>query len=87
LDEGPVVPRAEKAIETGDPSGVIAFLLDVVREDLEHRFHHAIAQKEYGPDDVAAGRAFVQAFIGSVVYAHHLYQYVREGGHGAGHSH
>jgi len=91
LDEGPVVPRAEEAIETGDAGRVLEFVLDTVREDLQHRFHEVRAKKNYDPDDVAAGRAYVQAFIGFVVYAHHLYQYVKGGGGhneggGAGHT-
>ena len=89
LDEGPVVPRAEKAIETGDAGEVIGFVLDTVREDLQHRFHAVIEKKQYDPGDVAAGRAYVQAFINFVVYAHHLYRYVKDGGvhEGNGHSH
>lgn len=80
LDEGPVVPLAEKAIETGDSHDVVDFLLHIVREDLKTRFQEAIEKKEYDPDDVQAGRAYVQAFLGSVVHAHHLYQYVISGG-------
>lgn len=91
LDEGPVVPRAEKAIETGDADEVIGFVLDAVREDLQHRFHAVIEKKHYDPDDVAAGRAYVQAFINFVVYTHYLYQSVKGGGEheggGGGHSH
>ena len=91
LDEGPVVPRAEKAIETGDSKEAIGFVLDVIKEDLQHRFHHVMEKKKYDPNDVAAGRAYVQAFIGFVVYAHHLYAYVKGGGdhseQGSGHHH
>jgi len=80
LDEGPVVPRAERAIETGDATEAIDFIVDTVRDDLQHRFQHLIEKKNYDPDDVAAGRAYVQAFIDFVVYSHHLYQYVKSGG-------
>jgi hypothetical protein len=87
LDEGPVVPKAERAIETGDPSEVIGFVGTAVEDDLRRRFEAVMRAREYDPDDVAAGRAFVQAFLGFVVYAHHLYQSVAEGGghvHGGG---
>ncbi|MDD1653146.1 MAG: DUF6448 family protein [Methanomicrobiales archaeon] len=80
LDEGPVVPRAEKAIAKGDPSELIRFLTDVVRDDLEHRFHRVRETKDYDPDDIPAGREYLQAFIGFVVYSHHLYEYVKSGG-------
>ena len=83
LDEGPVVPRAEEAIETGNPHEVIGFVLRTVEEDLEHRFRDIMAKKQYGVDDVEAGRAYVQAFLNFVVYAHHLYTSVTSGsGHG-----
>jgi len=88
LDEGPVVPRAERAIATGDPSGMIRFLLDTVQEDLEHRFHRVKETKEYDPDDIRAGREYIQAYIGFVVHSHHLYEYVKTGGgHGGERAH
>ena len=83
LSEGPVVPKAEKAIETGDPKETIGFILKTVEEDLTHRFHHVMEKKKYDVDDVAAGREFIEAFIGWVVYSHHLYMNVNGGeGHG-----
>jgi hypothetical protein len=83
LDEGPVVPRAEKAIESGDPQEAIGFVVDAVKDELMRRFHLVMANKNYSVDDVAAGRAYVQSFIGFVVYSHHLYEYVLgEGKHG-----
>ena len=80
LSEGPVVPKAEKAIETGDPEETIGFILKTVEDDLTHRFHHVIEKKRYDVDDVAAGREFIEAFIGWVVYSHHLYVNVTGGG-------
>ena len=86
LSEGPVVPRAEKAIESGDPNETIDFILKIVKEDLTHRFHHVMEKKKYDVDDVASGRAFIEAFIGWVVYSHHLYMSVTSSaGHGERH--
>lgn len=76
LSEGPVVPKAENAIETGDPKETIGFILKTVEDDLTHRFHHVMEKKTYDVNDVAAGREFIEAFIGWVVYSHHLYQSV-----------
>ncbi len=59
--EGPVVPRAEKAIGTGDPEETIGFILKTVEDDLTHRFHHVMEKKKYSVDDVAAGREFIGA--------------------------
>lgn len=85
LDEGPVVPRAEKAIETGDAEEAIGFVVRTVEDDLKRRFHHVIEKKDYDVNDVAAGREFVHAFINYVVWSHHLWAYVNAGGeHGGG---
>jgi len=73
LDEGPVVPRAEKAIETGDPNEVIHFINHSVDEELRKRFESVYSKKNYHENDVAAGREYVHAFIGFVVFSHHLY--------------
>jgi hypothetical protein len=81
LSEGPVVPRAEKAIGTGDPKETIDFILKTVEDDLRDRFHHLMEKKEYDINDVAAGREFIEGYIGWVVYSHHLYMYVKSGGH------
>lgn len=89
LSEGPIVPRAEKAIDTGDPKETIGFILKAIEEDLTHRFDRVMQKKGYDPDDVAAGRAYIEAFIGWVVYSHHLYtsvtgdggEHMEKGGH------
>ncbi|MGV8087461.1 MAG: DUF6448 family protein [Methanomicrobiales archaeon] len=84
LSEGPVVPKAERAIETGDPKETIDFILKAVEDDLIHRFHHVMEKKKYDINDVVAGREFIEGFIGWVVYSHHLYMHVKGGGHHGG---
>lgn len=73
LDEGPVVPKAEKAIETGDPKEVIRFINHTIEEELQRKFQIVYLKKNYNENDVAAGREYVHAFIGFVVYSHQLY--------------
>jgi len=86
LSEGPVVPLAEKAIETGDPGETIAFIQKTVEEDLMRRFHHVMEKKKFDVNDVASGREYIEAFIGWVVHSHHLYMSIIEaGGHGKHH--
>ncbi len=86
LSEGPVVPEAEKAIVTGDPKESIGLILKTVEEDLNHRFDHVMDKKKYDVNDVTAGREFIEAFIGWVVYSHHLYMSVTNAaGHGEPH--
>jgi len=92
LDWGPVVPRAEKAIEKGNPKEVIEFISHAVEEELQERFKHAMVKKKYDENDVDAAREYVQAMLGFVLYSHHLYTNVKGGGeHGeegmGGHEH
>ena len=80
LDEGPVVPLAEKAIESGDGKDAIGFVVKAIDADLRERFERVVEKKHFDPNDVEAGRAFVAAFIDYVVWSHHLYVYVKESG-------
>lgn len=77
LDEGPIVPLADKAIETGDVVDVLDEIADAVEVDLEDRFQRVMDTKDYHVDDVEKGRKYIGAYIGFVVYAHHLFMTVK----------
>jgi hypothetical protein len=77
LDWGPVVPAADDAIVKGDAKGVIDLLAHTVEEELQKRFRHAMARKNYDEFDVDAAREYIQAMLGFVLYSHHLYAYVK----------
>jgi hypothetical protein len=79
LDCGPVLPRAEKAIETDDATEAISYVLRTIEEDLQRRFTRVVSTKSYDVNNVSAGREYVHAYADSVVYAHHLYAYVMRG--------
>ncbi len=80
LDEGPVVPMADKAIETGDAKEVTGFLTSLVNEELIKRFAKTMSKKEYDVNDVDAARQYVQAVLGFVLFSHRLHEYVKSGG-------
>jgi len=85
LDEGPVIPRAERAIEDGDTAGLIAFLTGAVEEEIGKRFARIRATRSYDSDDVAAARNYVEAMLDLLVYANKLHVFIRHaGGHGEG---
>ena len=73
LDWGPVVPRADKALESGNPKEVIDFIAHTAQEELEARFNRAMARKKYNINDVEAAREYVQAELGFVLFSHGLY--------------
>lgn len=92
LDVGPVIPVAERAVETGSADELTGLLCDIVRGQVEDRHRRAMACKEHAADGVSAAREYVEATLGLEVWAHHLYRQAmaaaHEGtggqGHGAG---
>ncbi len=83
LDWGPIVPRAEKAITSGNPQEVIDYISHTVHEELEIRFNRAMAKKNYDVNDVDGAREYVQAELGFVLFSHGLYAAITgKGEHG-----
>ncbi len=87
LGEGPVIPVAEKAIETGSPDALIKTLTNTLRQEMQHRFKHMMHLRDYPPDDVARAREYVEAMLGLQVYAHKLYGAMKADPHEAQHGH
>lgn len=88
LDVGPVIPIAERAIDTGDPMPLVDFLTEAVRHEVLRRFAAMDAAKPDARSSVAAERAYVEAMLGLQVWAHKLYGAVHAAAHaGAPHEH
>lgn len=68
-DLGPAVPAADKALETGLVKELVTLLTDAVRSGVHRHFHAARALRNFPVDDVAAGRAYVEAYV---AYAHYV---------------
>jgi hypothetical protein len=82
LDVGPVIPLAEHAIDTSDPTELADFLTAAVRTETLARFAAMNAAKLSAADDgVAVARAYVQAALGLQVWAHKLYGAVHAPAH------
>jgi hypothetical protein len=73
-DLGPAIPAADRAIAAGDLAGLDAILAHALREGLEARYDRVRAARDYDPNDVAAGRAYVAAYVAFVHYAERLYE-------------
>jgi hypothetical protein len=83
LSVGPVIPLAERAVETGSPDEVASFLTGVLRDEVERRLKrvHALrATKDRSTDDA---REYVEAMLDFEVYSDHAFRSLS----GAGHSH
>ena len=86
LDQGPVIPVAEKAIQSGRPDQLKDLLAEHVRDEVQHRFDQLMQLRPSAGKDVKHAREYIEAMLGLEVWAHHLYQAIlapAHGGHGA----
>ena len=81
-DLGPAIPAADKAVASGSLTGVEHLLADAVRDGLTERFRAVQKLKDFKPDDVAAGRKYVAAYVAFVHYVEGLYQAAGRPAHG-----
>lgn len=82
LSEGPVIPLAERAIETGSPEPVAEFLTGVLHDQLKHRLEQVNGLAVTKDRSIADARAYVEAMLGFEVYCHHLLQALQAPAHG-----
>ena len=90
LGFGPVVPVAERAIESGSPDELVALLTEKVRHEVTERFERAMALKSHADEGVGPARAYVEAMLGLEVWSHKLYHCAAAGPHeehGQAHEH
>lgn len=88
LDEGPVIPVAEKAIKTGSPDALVEVLTRTLNEEVRHRFKRMQELSDHTAGDLRRAREYVEAMLGLQVYSHHLFQAMKADpheGHHAGH--
>lgn len=85
LDPGPVIPAAERAIETGSPDELVRILCDVVEARARSQLRTVMELKERANGDVEANRNYVSAMLGFQVWAHRLYECAESAPHEAHH--
>lgn len=73
-DLGPAVPAADKALEHGSIEQVEKLLTDAIRDGVHKHFDAALRRRRFDPDDVEAGRAYVEAYVSYVHYVERLWQ-------------
>lgn len=89
LDVGPVIPAAERALDSGSPDELIDVLCVSVRDQVTQRHHHAMAFKTHAGEGVESAREYVEATLGLEVWAHSVYKQVLADPHAqlGGHDH
>lgn len=73
LDVGPVIPLAEAAIATGDPSEVIEFLVQEVEDLIRAKFVRLSILSDKRDGSLESERAYVEASLDFQVTSHHLH--------------
>ncbi|QNN54921.1 hypothetical protein H9L09_08380 [Nocardioides mesophilus] len=89
-DVGPVIPLAERAIETGSPDAVAGYLTGLLQDELEQRLEKVNALAALKDQSVSEAREYVEAMLGFELYSHHLLEALQAAAHGDagnGHSH
>ncbi|HEU0027400.1 MAG TPA: DUF6448 family protein [Ktedonobacterales bacterium] len=87
LDVGPVIPAAERAIESGSPDELAQLLTETVRAEVTERLAHAMRLKRDATRNVEAAREYVEAMLGLEVWSHSLYLAAHAPAHAGAHGH
>ena len=72
-DLGPAIPAADEAVRVGSVEPVRHLLTVAIQERLRQQFGEVMATKTFEPDDVAAGRAYVKAYVEFIHFVELLY--------------
>ena len=81
-DLGPAIPAADKAIEEGSVESVVKLVTAAMQERLREHFNEVMGAKEFQAGDVAAGRAYVKAYVEFIHYVERLYEASTTAAHG-----
>jgi hypothetical protein len=87
LGHGPVVPVAERAIETGSADELVSLLTTRVADEVKVRLERVLHLGAHANGDLRANREHVEAMLGFQVWAHSLHEAVGAQPHEHGHAH
>ena len=77
----PGVRAADRSLETGSVSEVQQLLTSAVQSGLQNNFQTALKLRSYDPNDVAAGREYVKAYVTYTHFVEGLHQTVTKSAH------
>lgn len=81
-DLGPALVAGDKAIETGSVEAVAKLLTQAVHRSVGGQFKDVIGKKNFKPDDVAAGKEYVKAYVGYIHTVERIYEASASSAHG-----
>jgi Family of unknown function (DUF6448) len=82
-DLGPAIPAADKALESGKAEPLVKLLIEATQAGVPEKFKEVLAKKKFKPDDVEAGREYVEAYVSFLEYIERIYEAAKSpaGGH------
>lgn len=86
-DLGPAVPAADRALESGSVEQLERLLTEAIRKGVHEHFEAAAGRRQFDPNDVNAGRAYVEAYVPYVHLVERLWQAAQGGAHAHGETH
>ena len=81
-DLGPAIPASDEAVRLGSVEPVRRLLTDVMQERLREQFGEVIATRTFQSDDIAAGRAYIKAYVEFIHFVERLYDTAMTAPHG-----
>lgn len=73
LDLGPAIPAADRALETGNPGPLLKLLEEKIHAGIHKYYVEAREKKAHAGESVAAGRAYIQAYVPYLHFVERLY--------------
>jgi hypothetical protein len=81
-DLGPAIPAADKALDEGSVEALVHLLTRSVEDRIREQYKHVTHLKQFNPNDVEAGRKYVQAYVLFIHYVERLYEAGSTDAHG-----
>ena len=81
-DLGPAIPAADEAIRAGSVESVRRLLTLVLQERLGEEFASVMAAQKFNTNDLAAGRAYVKAYVQFIHFVERMYESALQQSHG-----
>ena len=81
-DLGPAIPAADRAIEQGSVESVAQLLTTAMQGRLREHFTEVVSTRTFPAGDVAAGRAYVKAYVEFIHYVERVYEAATAVAHG-----
>lgn len=81
-DLGAAIPAADEAVRAGSVEPVRRLLTDAVQHRLREQFVQMMAARTFKADDLAAGRAYIKAYVEFIHLVERMYESTMQPPHG-----